>query len=66
MTTTATPNYEGAIMIQNPITETAHVCFTAGPSCDRCGDNIALHVCNCSCDECADANYDEACDSLGY
>ena len=53
-------------MIQNLITETAHVCFTAGLTCDRCGDNIALHICSCSCDECQDADYDEACDALGY
>ena len=53
-------------MIQNLITETAHMCFTAGLTCDRCGDNINLHLVNCTCDECQDADYDEACDSLGY
>ena len=53
-------------MNQNIITDTEHVCFTDGPSCDRCGDNIGLHVYNCSCDECQDENYDEACDYLGF
>ena len=53
-------------MIQNPITKTAHVCFEEVMTCDRCGDNIALHLWNCTCDECQDANYDEACDALGY
>ena len=48
------------------ITETEHACFTTDSTCDRCGDNITLHLYNCSCDECQDENYDQACDALGF